>query len=192
MKHHPGSKTVLMAAMLAGMFIFVGCAGGLKRGDKQAETQLVIPDFPTAKEQFTFAKAFQAGQVLSPELERRRGQMEKVAQYYNRVLVNFPNDSNYVALTWLELGDCAAQSDYFDRSIQAYQQAMRASQDEFIQVRAQYSIARMYDAQGRFAEAKAIYKRLMDEHKTSDSGRVRDVLKRCYEQYIIVHEKPAR
>lgn len=190
MKSHLGLTALFMAVMLAGMVILSGCAGGLKRGESEADTQLVIPDFPTAKEQFAFAKAYQAGQVLSPELERRRGQMEKVAQYYNRVLINFPNDTNYVALTWLELGDCAAQSDYFDRSIQAYQQAMRVSQDEFIQVRAQYSIARMYDALGRYAEAKSIYKRLMDEHKTSQSGRVRDVLKRCYEQYVIVHEKP--
>jgi tetratricopeptide (TPR) repeat protein len=169
-----------------------GCAGKmLGRHSDPSETQLVIPDFPTAKEQFAFARAFQGGQITSPELEKRRGQMDKVAQYYNRVLVNFPNDPVYVPLTYLELGDCAAQSDYLDKAIQAYQHAMSISQEEFIQVRAQYSIAHIYDAQGRHVEAKQIYKRIIDQHKNSESGRVKDVLKRAYQRYMKVQEKPA-
>jgi tetratricopeptide (TPR) repeat protein len=173
--------------------MMAGCAGKmLGRNADPQQSQLVIPDFPTAQEQFAFAKAYQGSQITSPELDKRRVQMDKVGQYYNRVLVNFPNDPQYVPLTYLELGDCAAQSDYFDKSIQAYQQAMSISQDEFIQVRAQYSIARIYDSMGRYVDAKAIYKRLIDEHKTTESGRVKDVLKRAYQRYMTVQEKPAQ
>lgn len=185
------STVVILLASAMLLLCFSGC-GGFKVGKRNAsEKELVIPDFPTVKEQFAFAKMFQSSLFTAPELDRRRTQMDQVAQYYNRVLINFPNDPTYVPLTYLELGDCAAQSDYFDKAIQAYQHAMSLTQDEFVQVRAQYSIARMYDTQGRFEEGKAIYRRLIEQHKNTESGRVKDVLQRAYQHYITVQQKPA-
>jgi len=170
-----------------------GCAGKMRLGKRsaEAEKELVIPDLPTAKEQFAFAKMYQSQQLTPPELDRRRILMEKIAQYYNRVLINFPKDPVYVPLTYLELGDCAAQSDYMDKAIEMYRLAQQVSQDEFVQVRADYSIARIYDSMEKYAEAKVIYKRLMDEHKQTQNGRVRDVLKRAYQRYMLVHEEGA-
>lgn len=171
-----------------------GCGGKMRVGQHNAEAEkdLVIPDFPTAREQFAFAKMYKQGILTSPDLKKRRGQMDKLAQYYNRVLINFPNDTTYVPLTYLELGDCAAQSDYLDQAIQAYQHAMSLSQDEFIKVRGMYSIAQMYDIQERFVEGKALYKRIVDEHKSTEDGRVKDVVRRAYQRYLVVQEKPAK
>lgn len=171
-----------------------GCGDKMRVGqhNSEAEKNLVIPDFPTAREQFAFAKMYKQGILTSPELKKRREQMDKLAQYYNRVLINFPGDTTYVPLTYLELGDCAAQSDYLDQAIQAYQHAMSISQDEFIRVRAMFSIARIYDVQKRFVEGKALYKQIVDEHKNTESGRVKDVVRRAYEQYLVVQEAPAK
>lgn len=181
--------------MLSGLVCLglTGCGGKFNLGkrDAVAEKELVIPDFPTAKEQFAFAKMFQHGMFTAPELERRRVQMNELAQYYNRVLINFPNDPVYVPMTYLELGDCAAQSDYPDQAIQAYQQAMSLTSEEFVQVRAKYSIARIYDSMGRYEEGKAIYRQLIEQHKDTESGRVKDVLQRAYQHYMTVQERPA-
>lgn len=185
-------KTTLIISTIAVLGAgLTGCGGNTKMAEKNkvVETELVIPDFPTAKEQFMFAKMFQSSQVTNPELEKRRVQMNKVTQYYGRVIKNFPNDQTYVPLTYLELGDCAALSDDLQGAIQYYQQAQSASNDDFVQVRSQYSIARIYDTLERFEEAKAIYKRLMEQYRGTESGRVKDVLKRCYERYMMVQEK---
>lgn len=152
------------------------------------EQELVIPDFPTAQQQFQFAKVYQNSALIAPELDRRRVQMDKIGQYYQRVLTNFPSDPNYVPLTYLELGDCAAQSDYFDQALQYYEQANAVSQDEFVQARSKYSIARIYDTTGRHVEAKAIYKGIMDTYSRTESGRVKDVVERAARNYVQVHE----
>jgi tetratricopeptide (TPR) repeat protein len=178
---------LLLLLLFVGTITFTGCTGRI--GGNKAEKELVIPDFPSAKEQFQFAKMYQGSQLVQPELERRRVQMNKIGQYYQRVLVNFPNDPEYVPLTYLELGDCAAQSDEFDLSISYYQKAQAGSQNEFINARSQYSIARIYDSQGRYVDAKAIYKRIMDQYGKTENGRVRDVAARSAKLYMTVHEK---
>jgi len=170
---------------------FPGCTGKLSGSAKVDEKALVIPDFPTANEQFQYAKFYQNSQLISPELDRRRDQMLKIGQCYNRVLTNFPNDSVYVPLTYLELGDCAAQSDEFPKAIEFYQQAGASSQDDFVQSRSQYSIARIYNIQGKYEEAKAIYKSIIDRYGKTESGRTRDVVKRSAQLYYQVVDPAA-
>ncbi len=182
--------TVLLAgALLTGAVTgLTGCAG--KLGKQQVdENALVIPDFPSAKEQFQFAKMYQGSQLIAPELDRRRLQMDKIGECYHRVLTNFPNDTVYVPLTYLELGDGAAQSDQLDKAISYYQQALSSSSDEFIQARGKYSIGRIYDTKGQFEQAKAVYKGIIDEFGKSESGKVRDVVNRAAQLYVTVREK---
>ncbi len=181
---------LLICVLVIGMAAISGCTDKLGRKEKETETELVIPDFPTAKEQFLFARMFQNSQMLAPELAKRRVQMNKVSQYYQRVLKNFPNDPEYVPRTYLELGDCASLSDEDQLAITLYQKAQAISnQDDFIVARSQYSIARMYDIQGRYVEAKQIYKDIMDRYKKSEAGNVRDVVARATKLYLVVQEK---
>lgn len=165
-----------------------GCAGKMGAGKKSDENALVIPDFPTAKDQFQFARMYQNSQLIAPELERRRGQMAKIGECYQRVITNFPNDQTYVPLTYLELGDCAAQSDELQMALSYYEKANAASQDDFVKARAQYSTARIYDIQKRYEEAKAIYKSIMEQYGKSESGKVRDVVNRSAQLYFKVQD----
>lgn len=181
---------VIYAALAVGLIGLPGCAGKLGVGkDKSDENALVIPDFPTAKEQFQFARIYQNSQLIAPELNRRQLQMQKIGECYQRVLTLFPNDSVYVPLTYLELGDCAAQSDQFDMALNYYQQAGASSQDDFVQARSQFSIARIYDTQRRYEEAKAIYKNIIERYGKSESGKVQEVVARSKGLYVQVHEK---
>ncbi len=183
------AAALLISLLVVSTTVITGCTDKLNFKGKKSESELVIPDFPTAEDQFQFAKIFQNSQLIAPELDRRRLQMEKIGQYYQRVLINFPNDPEYVPMTYLELGDCAAQSDAFDLAISYYQKAQAATRDEFTTARSQYSIARIYDTQQRYVEAKTIYKSIMDQYGKSESGRVRDVVGRSAKLYMTVHEK---
>lgn len=172
---------------------FTGCAGKASGTAKVEESELVIPDFPDAKTQFNFAKTYQNSMIVAPDLARRKGQMAKSMQCYQRVITNFPNDTVYVPLTYLEMGDCEAQSENVAGAIAYYERAQSSTSDEFVQSRAQYSIARMYNVVGRYAEAKAMFKTVMDSFGNSTSGRVRDVVKRSAAMYYKVidpSEKP--
>lgn len=187
-----GRKVVLLlllAMVIASPAFFTGCTDKLSFKGSKNEKELVIPDFPTAKDQFEFAKVYQGSQLIAPELDRRRLQMNKIGQYYQRVIKNFPNDPDYVPLTYLELGDCAAQSDAFDLAISYYQKAESSTQADFIKARAQYSIGRIYDTQKRYSDAKVIYKGIMDNYGKTDSARVRDVVARSAKLYMTVHEE---
>lgn len=178
-----------LCSLLIAVFVFTGCVGKPSSKSENSEKELIIPDFPTAKEQFEFASHFQNNQLIVPELKRRRLQMAKIGQYYQRVLTNFPNDPEYVPMTYLELGDCAAQSDAFDMAIGYYQKAQASTRDDFVHARSQFSIGRIYDTQERYVEAKNIYKSIMDRYGTNQSGRIRDVVKRSAQMYVTVHEK---
>lgn len=180
-------KALVLFCMLLGAIVTLpGCAGKLKGVDKGQEEELVIPDFASAKEQFQFAKMYQGSLLIAPELKRRRLQMEKVMQCYSKVLSNFPNDTMYVPLTYLEMGDCAAQSDDMVQAVAYYQKAQQSSQEEFIQARSQYSIGRIYNMQGKYPEAKAIFKNIIDTYGHSKSGKVQDVAKRAAQLYYQV------
>lgn len=185
-------KTAIVMLLLisAGTItLSTGCVGKLSRNSTTDENELIIPDFPTAQQQFQFARMYQNNQLIAPEIDRRRVQMRKIGECYQRVLTNFPGDTTYVPLTYLELGDGAAQSDELDLAIDYYQQAGTRSQDEFVQARSQYSIARIYDTKGQFTEAKAMYKNILDRYGQSESGKVRDVVNRAAQLYVQVHEK---
>lgn len=187
-KWKPGIRWVLIGLLgITLPLVLAGCAGKAGGGSsKVAEEELVIPDFPDARTQFNFAKTYQANQLIMPDLDRRRVQMTKIAQCYHKVLQNFPNDPVYVPLSYFELGDCAAQSDDFAGAIGFYQRAQSVSQEEFVQARGTFSIARIYGLQGRHEEAKALYKSIMDRFSKSESGRVRDVVTRAAQQYYKV------
>lgn len=181
--------SLLVAGVLASSLVLGGCAGKLQRSTKTDENALIIPDFPTAKEQFNFAQVYAGSMLISPELPRRREQMAKIAETYQRVITNFPNDPTYVPLTTLELGDCAARSSEDALAIQLYQQAYgQAGTNDFVKSRAEYSIARVYDNQLRHEEAKAIYKRIIDIYGKSPSGRVQDVVRRSATEYYRVYD----
>lgn len=137
---------------------------------------LVIPDFNTAREQLGYAVAYQRAQVMSAEPVRKKAQLDKINQALQRVVVNFPNDTEYAPLALLQIADNYGTMGDLKRAGEAYGDiANRYGSNEVVQARAMFSMARVRDKQGRYDEGKAIYKQLMDAHENSTTPALKHI-----------------
>lgn len=161
--------------------------------DKAEQKKLVIPDYPTAKDQFSFALAYAQAQVISPDAKRRHVQIGKIMQAFEKVIANFPADTSVVPRTFLELGDCAATDGDLKKARQYYQTALaKYPNDDYIQARGTFSIGRLQDVEGNHEDAKLSYKEVMDRFGTSQLAAVRDIAKKASRGYYQVQEQPRK
>lgn len=168
------------------------CVPNLVMAD-DSNTKLVIPDYPAAKDQFAFATMYEKSQFLAPELKQRKAQLAKVAQCYQRVIDNFPQDPVYVPRAYMQLGDCAARAAEPDKALQYYQYVKaHSTSDEFLQARATFSIGQVLDMKKEYEAAKATYKEVMDHFGTSNVSGVKSIVRQASVLYLSVHEQPAK
>jgi tetratricopeptide (TPR) repeat protein len=173
------------------IFFLAGCAGLSSQADK-AESALVIPTHPTAQSQYGFAKVYHNSQLISPELSRRKAQMARISSAYEKVVQNFPQDTQFTPLAMMEMGDCAAQADEMAKARGYYAQARAAyPQNEYVQARVLFSEGKLLEAEGKFVESKAVFKQVMDRFGKSESVRVRDVAQRASTLYYQVRDSAA-
>lgn len=183
--------TGLTAAVLGSSLILSGCAtvGSQSSTSKKTEEALVIPDLPSAKEQYAFANVYKSMQLINPELSKKRVQLDKISQCYQKVITNFPNDTEFVSLSILELGDASVQAEYLDKAEQYYNQALTSyPNDRYIQARAIYTLGRVQDIRKNYAAAKPYYKKVMDTFATDQPQRIREIAQRANVMYYQVHE----
>lgn len=173
--------------------IFSGCAtisSNSSSSRSKTEEALVIPDFPTAKEQYAFANVYKGMQLVNPELSKRRVQMDKISQCFQKVITNFPNDAEFVAMSILELGDAAVQAERLDSAEQYYRQAIASfPNDKYVQARAIYTLGRVQDLRKDFSGAKPYYKQVMDTFSKEESRRIQEIVQRASVMYYQVHDK---
>jgi len=185
-----------IAILFVTIFALAGCASlGIGTSDEKSkppppeEKQLVIPDFPTAKEQYSFAIMYQRNIIISPDQARRRVQMDKVVQCHDRVLKNFPGDKTYAPLSMVAIADANATIGELSTAIDIYKNTMaKYPENEYIQARALFAIARTLDNQGKFQEAKDTYRQVMENHSSSHSAAVQDIVKRAQGMYFTIKE----
>jgi len=155
-----------------------------------AEKKLVIPDYPTAKDQYNFAEMYKGSQVLTGDAARRKQQMSKAAQCYQRVVDRFPEDVNFTPRAIVDLGDCAAQSQDYKVALTHYNRAISGYPDnEYVVARSMCAIGMIQDKREEHEAAKATYKDIIDRFSNSRSMAVRDLVKRASVLYFKVHEK---
>ncbi len=158
----------------------------------KASEKLVIPDYPTSKDQYMFASMYEQNQITGSNIKQRKEQLGKVAQCYERVVNRFPEDQTFTPRAVLELGDCAAQSSDFNKAKSLYNSAMQNyPDDEYIQARAMCAVGLIQDLEKDHEGAKATYKEIMDRYGNSRSGAVREIVKRASTLYFKVHEVKA-
>lgn len=180
--------------VLIAVFSISGCASFSTSKNKSKarpteEKQLVIPDFPTAKEQYSFAIMYQRSLIISPDMARRQVQMDKVTQCHDRVLKNFPGDQTYAPLAMVAIADANASIGELPTAIEIYHATMAKYPDnEYIQARALFAIARTLDNQGKFQEAKDTYRQVMERFSASHSAAVQDLVRRAQGLYFTVKE----
>jgi tetratricopeptide (TPR) repeat protein len=183
--------TLLRLRNCLALALVLACARFEAAGNEPSK--LVIPDYPTAKEQYQFALIYERSQFLAPEMPRRKEQVKKVCQCYQRVIDDFPQDGTYAPRAYLQLGDCAMKVSQAEEAMQYYRTVLAmAPNDEYLQARALFSMAQVYDSKKEYETGKTIYKDVMDRFGTSSNGGVRSVVSAASSMYYTVHEQPAK
>ena len=154
------------------------------------EADLVVPDFPTAREQFGYATAYQQAQVLSAEKKKRDVQLDKIMQVHRKVIVNYPNDMEFTPLSRMMLADCVSDQGNVPKARELWAETAKLYPDnQYLQARSLYSIGRSYERQGDFARSKQYYQDVMQRYGSSDSAAVRKIAERCKSLYFEVKEE---
>lgn len=153
------------------------------------EKQLVIPEFPSAQEQYRFATLFKDATIPAVDKNRRREQLNRLSQCYERVVRQFPDDPTYTPLARLEIADAARAAEEPRNALRQYQEILADyPENEYVQARALYSIGRTLDDVKEYEEAKSYYRRVHDEFVDSSSPAVRDIVKRADRLYYSIRE----
>jgi tetratricopeptide (TPR) repeat protein len=152
---------------------------------------LVIPDYPSAKDQYNFAMMYQKTQFMSAEAAEKKQQIDKIAQCYQRVIDNFPRDTEFTPRAVLQLGDCQAMLMQADKALMYYRTVLNdCAEDEYLHARALFATGQMMDMKKDYVGGKAIYKEVMDRFSNSSNPTVREITKRASVLYFQVREQP--
>lgn len=181
------------AAILAALCIS-GCAA-LPGGSSADDTTLVIPDFPTAEEQYSFASLYEKSALKAADPGRREKQLHREIQCYEKVVQGFPQDSKYTPLARLEIADARCSLGDYRKAAAEYETIYDSyPESEYIRARSLYTRARLLDQQLKYEEAQKMYRRVHEEFAGSSSGAVQDIVKRADKLYMRVREtkKPGR
>jgi tetratricopeptide (TPR) repeat protein len=185
------SKLAGRLVCLIGIVALAACSA-LDRSKQSNAPMLVIPDFPTAEEQYQFAFRYQGTQILSMDRDKRSVQFAKIVQCYEKVVQNFPSDVKHTPLARLAIADTLSKQGQFPQATAHYEAIMRDyPSNEYVQARATFSIGRIHDRTGNHQLAKDTYRQIMDRYGNSRSRAVHDVVKRASTLYHMVQEQPA-
>jgi tetratricopeptide (TPR) repeat protein len=154
--------------------------------------ELVVPACPSAQAQFAYAKTFQGSLIMSGEKERRRDQLNRIAQCYEKVVNSFPDDRVYTPLAYLEMADSTAHGGDAKLAVSMYRAAIQKWPEiEYIYARSLLSIGRLQDGTGQFEEAKQTYTELRERFSGSKSEKVNAMVKAADSAYYQMREKQA-
>ncbi len=183
----------MRAFALAGVALALAGCAKFNAGKSSDEGKLVIPDFPSAREQYGFAMVYQKSQVPSTIPERLSMQLDREIQCYQKVVTNFPDDTVHTPLALLNIGDAWGMKGDLKQANQVFADAKRRwPNDDFVQARAAYSEARVLDQQKKYAAAKQLYKQIMDTYANNPDPKVNGIAKRAGTLYYRLREEPAR
>lgn len=179
--------------LLIACAVLGGCSMAKKAQSAPTEEKLIIPNYPTAKDQYNFARVYQNSQVRTSDKTRRDVQLDKAIQAYRKVLEVFPNDEQFAPLAMMNIGDCVGMKKDYRGAREVYAEAAaRWPHIELIQARTAYSTARTMDQEQRFEDGKAVYKKIMEQYGNSQDPAVRQIAKLSAENYYRLRTEPAK
>ena len=187
-------NAVAASILLGACVCFSACSSHTAKTPVVQDKDLVIPDLPSAKEQFGYAVTYQRSQVLSTTPERRKSQFDKMILCFERVIRNFPQDEAHTPLAKLSVADCVANKGDWQTAIKSYQRiAQEYAGTEFVRARAEFSIAKAYDWTGKYSEAKNGYRDFISQYEKSQNASVQEMVKQAKLEYFQAREeKPKR
>jgi tetratricopeptide (TPR) repeat protein len=183
------------ARIIVGLTVALALSGCAKfSAKKQGDAgKLVIPDYPSAREQYGFAMMYQKSQVASTVTERRNQQLDREIQCFQKVVTNFPDDTVHTPMALMNIGDAEGIKGDLTRASQFFAEAKRRwPNDDFVQARTSYSEARVLDQRKEFAAAKTKYKEIMDTYGNHPDPKVSSIAKRASALYYKLRQEPGR
>lgn len=178
-----------MPLRLLSLWLLVACAGCSLTGLQSTEKQLVLPDCKTAADQYTYARMFQSAQIVSSDPKVKREQLDRIMECHEKVVKNFPDDTVYTPMSYLEIADCVGSRGDYARAIKMYEAVLQKYPNiEYISARAMLSIGRTLDRQSKFEEAKKVYHDIETRYGDTKSERVRAIVKVAQNSYYKVRE----
>ncbi|AXA35539.1 MAG: tetratricopeptide repeat protein [Candidatus Hydrogenedentota bacterium] len=159
---------------------------------KREDTKLVIPDFDNAKDQYTFATAYQQATILSTDRAKRKVQLDKIIQCHTKVVENFPNDRTYTPLSFLAIAAAKAGQEKYGEARSLFQEAMQKWPDnDYVQAQALFAIAQTYASERKFSQAQELYRQVIERFKDNPTSGVQRIVANARALYYTVKEEPA-
>ncbi len=186
---HGFVQRLLLSTLLVAVAFtaFIGCS--LVTPAPPAENTLVVPDFDNPKEQYGFAVLYRGAMIPSTDEKRRRHQVDRLIECYQRVIVNFPNDRNFTPMSRLEIADCTAGVGDADKARAQFESILDDyPENEYAQARALFTLGLMLDKEKKYRESKDIYKQVREEFGATQNASVRDIVKKAEVLYYKVRD----
>lgn len=154
---------------------------------EKPEPKLVIPDFPTAAEQFQFAMLYKSNQMTAPDVRRRRKQSGNRITCFGRVVERFPDDTKVTPLAKLEIADLRRGIGQYDAAEALYRDVIaKNGADDYFHVRALYSIARGFSQKFMHQKAKDIFREVFEKFPDNRNPMVAEIVDKARSYYLEV------
>lgn len=150
----------------------VACLGlqGCFLGPKK----FVIPEMPTAREQYALAyDQYRHASSFFGQSEKKDEAVEEAMAAFRAVLRNFPEDTTYRPLSALMLGRCELIRDRFTSAADYYRRALKENPDSpEVQQIGLYELGVALDGAKQYVEAKEAYRTFIERY--SDDAALKD------------------
>jgi len=164
------------AALLWFLALMAGC-----------QTQVVIPEQPTAQEQYDLAlRQFTDYSSILMKRNQREEYARRAETAFQMVIDRFPQEKHLVALSELFIGTIWKQRGKERKSLGIMEDLVeKYPNDVDIQIRALYEIGLLLDDLGKHRQAKDYYDRVVKRYEATqnpDHKRIVTDCRRCYQR----------
>lgn len=125
---------------------------------------IIIPDYPSATEQYLFAKKQKETAFLSPSRETKRAdQIKSAILAFERVTERYPDDLRVTPMAWMDLGDMHLHNKDYREAIRHYEIVLQKypDQDEVV-CKSLFGLGRSHDGLKNFEKALDYYKQCFE------------------------------
>ena len=169
-----GSAPMACSAALLWSLVLVGC-----------QPQVVIPEQPTAQEQYDFAcRQFEEYSGLLMKSSQRQEYANRAEAAFQMVIDRFPQEKHLVARSELVIGTIWKQRGKERKALGIMKGLLeKYPSDEDIQIRALYDIGLLLDDLGKHRQAKDYYDRVLKRFGQSQKPEDIAIVTQCRTRY---------
>lgn len=137
------------------------------------EEDIVVPDYPTAREQAEVAQIQYKRSRRAYEKTLKKDELEKTAAGFQKVLTNFPENRVYTPACAILLGNIFMEMEKYKKAESVFKSAIDNYQDiDDIHSGALFGMANCLGRQNQIEEENQYYRRLIEGYSTSNNPEI--------------------